>query len=154
MKCCVIVHRHSAHTQSPPPESPASLRHTPLEESSASVSLLSAVAASAPGQDDSFQPPPAVCSSSLRPQAPSSPPRSSTPSPPLLTCNPSLLPPNHASSPAQAHSPVIRELQWPGKKRQLFPRTRVKEAHEPCSVWVSTAAGEVGGFGELGEGQR
>ncbi|XP_038169084.1 adrenocortical dysplasia protein homolog [Arvicola amphibius] len=106
--------------------SPASLRHTQPEESDASVSLLSAVAASAPGQDHSSRPPHAVCSSSLRPQAPRSTPRSSTPSPPLLTRSP---------SPAQAHSPVIAERQWPSKKRQLFPRTRAKEAHEPCSVW-------------------
>lgn len=115
--------------------SPASLKHTPLEESGTSVSLLSAVAASAPGQDDSSRPPPAVCSSSLRPQTLSSTPHSSTPSPPLLTCSPSLSPPKHASSSAQAHSLVIRELQWPSKKRQLFPGTRAKEAHEPCSVW-------------------
>lgn len=142
MHSAVLSGKVCAHTQSHPPASPVSLKHTPLEESGTSISLLSAVAASAPGQDHSSRPPPAVCSSSLRPQAPSSTPHSSTPSPPLQTCSPSLSPPNHASSSAQARSPVIRELQWPSKKRQLFPRTRAKEAHEPCSVWVSTAAGE------------
>ncbi|CAH7069130.1 adrenocortical dysplasia protein homolog isoform X2 [Phodopus roborovskii] len=117
------------------PGNPASLRNIPLEESDASVSLLSSLATSDPGQKDSIQPAPAVCSSSLRPQAPSSPPHSSIPSSPLLTCTPSFLPLSHASSPYQAHSLEMRELQWPIKKRQLFPRTRAKGVQEPCSVW-------------------
>ncbi|EGV97050.1 adrenocortical dysplasia protein homolog isoform X2 [Cricetulus griseus] len=114
---------------------PASLRHTSLEESDASVSLLSDLAASEPGQKDSFQPPPAVCSSSLRPQAPSSPPHTATPISPLLTRTPSRSSPGHASSPYQAHSLEVREFQWPIKKQQLFPRTRAKGAQEPCCVW-------------------
>lgn len=120
----------------------ASLSHMPSEENGASVSLLSALAVSDPGQKDSFQSPPAVCSSSLRPQGPSSPPHSPTPGSPLLSCSPSLLPPGRAPSPpqahgtrAQAHGLEVREPQWPIEKRQLFPRTRAKEARGPCSVW-------------------
>lgn len=118
----------------------------PLEESGASVSLLSALAPSDPGQKSSFQPPPAVCSTSSRPEAPDSPPCSSTPSPSLLTCSPSLSPLSHALSPnkahvsrAQVHNLELKEPQWPIKKRQLFLRTSTKGAQEPCSVWVSTA---------------
>ncbi|XP_052582906.1 adrenocortical dysplasia protein homolog isoform X3 [Peromyscus californicus insignis] len=121
---------------------PASLSHMPSEENDASVSLLSDLAVSDPGQKDSSQSPPAVCSSSLIPQAPSSPPHSSKPSSQLLTCTPSLLPPGRAPSPpqahvtrAQAHGLEIREPQWPIKKQQLFPRTRAKGAQGPCSVW-------------------
>ncbi|XP_005076405.1 adrenocortical dysplasia protein homolog isoform X2 [Mesocricetus auratus] len=113
----------------------ASLRHAPVEESDASVSLLSALAASDPGQKDSFQPLPAACSSSLRPQAPRSPPQSSTPNSPLLTCTPSISPPPRASGPYPDHSLEVRQLQWPIKKRQLFPRTRAKGAQEPDCVW-------------------
>lgn len=123
-------------------ETPKSLSHMPLEESGASVSLLSALAPSDPGQKSSFQPPPAVCSTSSRPEAPDSPPCSSTPSPSLLTCSPSLSPLSHALSPnkahmsrAQVHNLELKEPQWPIKKRQLFLRTSTKGAQEPCSVW-------------------
>ncbi|KAL1784022.1 adrenocortical dysplasia protein-like isoform X1 [Sigmodon hispidus] len=109
---------------------PASLSQIPSEESGTSVSLLSALATADPGQKDSSQPPPAVCSSSLKPQDPSSP---------LLTCTPSLSLPSHASSSYQAHmtgaqdhSQETRELQWPIKKRQLFPRTGTQG---PSSAW-------------------
>ncbi|XP_051024725.1 adrenocortical dysplasia protein homolog isoform X2 [Acomys russatus] len=117
-------------------ETPDSLSHIPLEESGASVSLLSALAPLDPGQN-SFQPPPAVCSTSPRPEAPSSPAGSSTPS-----CTPSFSPLSHALSPNKAHVSRARDhnvemkaLQWPIKKRQLFRRTGAKGAQEPCSVW-------------------
>nr|XP_038953658.1 adrenocortical dysplasia protein homolog isoform X2 [Rattus norvegicus] len=121
-------------------ENPASPSLMPQEESGASVSLLSALPTSDPGQKDNSQPPPTVCSTSPRAQAPSSTPCSSTPSSPLLTCSPSLSPLRHAPTSYQAcetrtqfHKLEFRELQWPIKRRQLLPRTG---AQEPHSVWI------------------
>lgn len=115
-------------------ETPASPSLMPLEESGASVSLLSALATSDPGQKDNSQPPPAVGSTSPRPQAPKSPPCSSTPSSSLLTCTPSLSPLRHGLSSyqacetrARAHKLEFRELQRPIRKRQLLPRTGAQE---------------------------
>lgn len=129
----------------------------PLEESGASVSLLSALATSDPGQKDNSQPPPAVGSTSPRPQAPKSPPCSSTPSSSLLTCTPSLSPLRHGLSSyqacetrARAHKLEFRELQRPIRKRQLLPRTG---AQELFPVWVSTVAGRETGGG-LGRAWR
>ncbi|XP_021487793.1 adrenocortical dysplasia protein homolog isoform X3 [Meriones unguiculatus] len=121
---------------------PNSLGHIPLEESGASVSLLSALDTSDPGQKNSFQPLPAVCSTPPTREAPNSSPCSSTPSSPLLTCTPSLSPLSHVPranqvfvTRAQVHNQEIKECQRPIKKRQLFPRTGAKAAQEPCSVW-------------------
>ncbi|XP_052022072.1 adrenocortical dysplasia protein homolog isoform X2 [Apodemus sylvaticus] len=117
-------------------ETPDSLSHTPPEESGASVSLLSAVATSDPGQQDSSQSPPAAGSTSPRAQPPSSPTCSSPPSSPDLACTPSLSPLRQSPGTHQARETVapkleFREPQWP-KKRQLLPQTR---AQESCSLW-------------------
>ncbi|EDL11303.1 adrenocortical dysplasia protein isoform 1 [Mus musculus] len=114
----------------------ASPSHMPLEESGASVSLLSALATSDPGQMDSSQSPPAVGSTSPRAQAPTSPPCNSTPSSLLLNCSPSLsplhpAPRSHQSCETRAQAPKL-EFQCSFKKRQLLPRT---SAQELCSVW-------------------
>uniref|UniRef100_A0A8C6W1V3 Adrenocortical dysplasia n=2 Tax=Nannospalax galili TaxID=1026970 RepID=A0A8C6W1V3_NANGA len=120
------------------PGTPASPRSIPLEESGASVSLLSALAAPDPGQRGSFQTSPTVYSPSPRPQAPSSPTQSCTLSTPFLSCTSSPIPLSLAPSPHQDHatgiqrrSLEIRMLGPPLKKRQLFPRTG---AQEPCPV--------------------
>ncbi|GAB1293581.1 Adrenocortical dysplasia protein [Apodemus speciosus] len=120
-------------------ETPPSLSHTPPEESGASVSLLSAVATSDPGQKDNSQSPPAVGSTSPRAQAPSSPTCSSPPSSPVLTCTPSLSPLRQSPGAYQARETraqaqlEFRELHWPIKKRQLLPRAG---AQEPYSAWI------------------
>lgn len=118
---------------------PASPSNVPLEESGASISLLSALAAPDLGQKGSFQPSPALCSPSPRPQAPSSPAQSCMPSTPVQSCTSSLVPFGHAPSPhqvqmtrAQGRNLEIRKVGPPFKKRQLFPRTG---AQEPCPVW-------------------
>ncbi|XP_021025316.1 adrenocortical dysplasia protein homolog isoform X2 [Mus caroli] len=118
---------------------PASPSHMPLEESGGSVSLLSALATSDPGQMDNSHSPPAVGSTSPRAQAPNSPPCSSTPSSLLLNCSPSLspirpAPRSHQACETRAQAPKLefREFRWSIKKRQLLPRT---SAQELCSVW-------------------
>lgn len=119
-------------------EPPSSLSHTPPEESDASLSLLSAVATSDPGQNDNSQSPPAVGLASPSAQAPSSPTCSSPPGSPVLTCTPSLSPLRQSPGVYQTREPraqaqlEFKELQWPVKKRQLLPRTG---AQEPYFAW-------------------
>ncbi|XP_046290597.1 adrenocortical dysplasia protein homolog isoform X2 [Marmota monax] len=122
---------------------PALTCHMPLEESSASISLLPALPLAAPDlvQKHSSQSLPAICSASGSPPF-SSPHPSHTSNSPLLSCTPSLSPFDHNPSPYQAHvtrahklSLEFRELGLPHKNQQSFPRTGAKGVQEPCPVW-------------------
>uniref|UniRef100_A0A8C5ZNN7 ACD shelterin complex subunit and telomerase recruitment factor n=1 Tax=Marmota marmota marmota TaxID=9994 RepID=A0A8C5ZNN7_MARMA len=122
---------------------PALTCHMPLEESSASISLLPALPLAAPDlvQKHSSQSLPAICSASGSPPF-SSPHPSHTSNSPLLSCTPSLSPFDHNPSPYQAHvtrahklSLEFRELGLPHKNQRSFPRTGAKGVQEPCPVW-------------------
>ncbi|XP_040134825.2 adrenocortical dysplasia protein homolog isoform X1 [Ictidomys tridecemlineatus] len=122
---------------------PALTCHMPLEESSASISLLPALPLAAPDlvQKHSSQSLPAICSASGSPPF-SSPHPSHTSNSPLLSCTPSLSPIDHNPSPYQAHvtraqkfSLEFRELGLPHKNQRSFPRTGAKGVQEPCPVW-------------------
>uniref|UniRef100_A0A8C5K4Y5 Adrenocortical dysplasia n=1 Tax=Jaculus jaculus TaxID=51337 RepID=A0A8C5K4Y5_JACJA len=119
---------------------PALPSHVLLEESGASVSLLSALAAPDRVQRDSSQHLPAVCSPSPRPEPPRIPSPSCIPSSPLRNHTPSLSPLGHAPSQAcvardQKLNLEKRGLRLPLKNQQLFPRSRAKGIQEPCPVW-------------------
>uniref|UniRef100_A0A8C6EUH6 ACD shelterin complex subunit and telomerase recruitment factor n=1 Tax=Marmota marmota marmota TaxID=9994 RepID=A0A8C6EUH6_MARMA len=125
------------------PGTPALTCHMPLEESSASISLLPALPLAAPDlvQKHSSQSLPAICSASGSPPF-SSPHPSHTSNSPLLSCTPSLSPFDHNPSPYQAHvtrahklSLEFRELGLPHKNQRSFPRTGAKGVQEPCPVW-------------------
>uniref|UniRef100_A0A8C9Q7X5 ACD shelterin complex subunit and telomerase recruitment factor n=1 Tax=Spermophilus dauricus TaxID=99837 RepID=A0A8C9Q7X5_SPEDA len=122
---------------------PALTCHMPLEESSASISLLPALPLAAPDmvQKHSSQSLPAICSASGSPPF-SSPQPSHTSNSPLLSCTPSLSPLDHNPSPYQAHvtraqklNLEFRELGLPHKNQRSFPRTGAKGVQEPCPVW-------------------
>uniref|UniRef100_A0A8D2DQ06 ACD shelterin complex subunit and telomerase recruitment factor n=1 Tax=Sciurus vulgaris TaxID=55149 RepID=A0A8D2DQ06_SCIVU len=122
---------------------PALTCHIPLEESSASVSLLPALPLVAPDlvQKHSSQSLPAICSASG--SLPSSSPHPShTSNSPLMSCTPSLSPLDRDPSPYQARvtraqklSLEFRELGLPQKNQQSFPWTGAKGSQEPCPVW-------------------
>ncbi|XP_021112513.1 adrenocortical dysplasia protein homolog isoform X2 [Heterocephalus glaber] len=122
---------------------PALPWHEPLEESSASVSLLPApsLAAPDPVERDSSQPSPTICSAP-GPLLPSSPHCSYTHNSTHLSCTPSLLSLGQASSPRWTHNTKpqkpnleFKEQELTPNNQQPSPRTRTKRAQEPCAVW-------------------
>ncbi|XP_023564982.1 adrenocortical dysplasia protein homolog isoform X2 [Octodon degus] len=124
---------------------PALPEYEPIEDSSASISLLPALSSAAPDpvQKDNVQPSP-IIRAAPEPLLPNSPPRSQTPNSSPLTCTPSLPPLGKAASPHQAHNTRPQKLTLEFKeqgstpyKQQPSPGTRAKTAQEPCVVWVS-----------------
>ncbi|XP_005403692.2 PREDICTED: adrenocortical dysplasia protein homolog [Chinchilla lanigera] len=122
---------------------PALPGHEPLEDSSASISLLPAVPLAAPDpvQRDRSQLSPIICLAP-GPLLPNSPHRSQTPNSPHLSCTPSLQSLGPALSPHQAHNTRPRKLALEFKEQgstpnnqQPSPRTRTKRAQESCAVW-------------------
>lgn len=116
-----------------------------LEESGASISLLSALPLAAPDlvQGGSSQPPPAICSAP-EPLSPKSPDPNHTPNFPLLSCTPTLSPLSHAPKGHQANVTRAQKLKLEFRELGLLsksgqPRTRAKGAQESCPVWVSNA---------------
>ncbi|KAM5263885.1 adrenocortical dysplasia protein homolog [Ctenodactylus gundi] len=118
--------------------------HEPLEESSASISLLPGLPLAAPDlvQRSSTQPQPAICPSSGS-MSPSFPHPSHTPASPH--CTSSLSFHGHAPHPHQAHVPraqkptlEFRELGLPPDTQQPSPRTRAEGAPETFPVWDPT----------------
>nr|XP_020026706.1 adrenocortical dysplasia protein homolog isoform X1 [Castor canadensis] len=112
-----------------------------LEESGASISLLSALPLAAPDlvQGGSSQPPPAICSAP-EPLSPKSPDPNHTPNFPLLSCTPTLSPLSHAPKGHQANVTRAQKLKLEFRELGLLsksgqPRTRAKGAQESCPVW-------------------